>query len=135
MPKPIYTTLTLDDNNKALLKRWLGDIWDLGDRDEQSWKHVGHGIAALLAHDNWKEAVDYNEPKYEMTREELVKLDALWACIYKIVKLAGKQKVLNTLPDLANEDSRFMYVNTYLDYDWLGYTRVLEEDGYYPKVD
>lgn len=119
----------LDHNNHALLRRWLIDIWTLGDHDEMSWKHLGHSMAALLSKGDWKAGEDYNLPDINLNHYQLVKLDALWACVNKVIKLAGKQKVLNTLPDLARE-GWFLYINTYLEDDFMPYKELLEKDGY-----
>lgn len=133
--RPVYSTEKLDQNNTALLVRWLCEIYDMGDQDEMSWKHLGHGIGALLSDHDWKSAEDYNHPDVDLTREQLMKLDACWACIWKIIKREGKQKVLNTLPDLAKKDNRFLYLNHYVQSELSPYRAILEDDGYYPIVE
>jgi hypothetical protein len=49
------------------LKTLLNEIWKLGDRDEMSIKHIGHGLAALVAFGDWQRAIDYDRPTANMT--------------------------------------------------------------------
>lgn len=114
-----------------LLNRWLTDIFDLGDQDEMSWKHVGHGIAALLATDNWREAVDYSLPNDpdSMFPEQHYKLNALWDCVEDIMKKQGKQWVLDMLPLLADRNWKLMYANNYVGDSWLGYRELIERQN------
>lgn len=108
--------------DEKLLAKWLIDIYNLGDADECSWKHIGHGMAALLAFDNWKQTDDYSRPiDRQMTRPEEVKLGALWDCVKKIIVRNGKQNMLDSLHDIAQKYPQLMYLDTFLDYDWLTY--------------
>ena len=115
----------------ALLNRWLTDIFDLGDKDEMSWKHVGHGMAALLATDNWREAIDYSLPNDpdSMFPEQHDKLNALWDCVKDIMQKNGKQWVLDGLPLLAERNWKMLYANTYVDSSWMGYTELIEKQN------
>jgi hypothetical protein len=51
-----------DPQVAARLDRTLNAIWRLGDRDEASIKHIGHGLAAILAGKDWRDAIDYRRP-------------------------------------------------------------------------
>jgi hypothetical protein len=53
--------------NTENLKTLLNEIWKLGDRDEMSIKHIGHGLAALIAFGDWQRAIDYDRPTDKMT--------------------------------------------------------------------
>lgn len=120
---------TLTPGEERLLVRWLVDIFKMGDRDECSLKHIGHGMAALLAHDDWKQTDDYHTPTdRELLRIEEVKLDALWACVKKIVRQVGIQPILTALPTIANSYNELSYLNTYLEYEHYSYRRQLEDE-------
>lgn len=106
---------------QLLLNRYLSDIFDLGDCDEMSWKHIGHGCAALLAFKDWREAVDYGLPDVDLTPPQLQKLDALWFQVADILKKKGAEWFRSTLSVLANYNWKLMYADTYLDDEWMGY--------------
>lgn len=119
----------LTPGEERLLVKWLIDIYKMGDRDECSLKHIGHGMAALLAFDDWKQAVDYNRPTdKEFFRAEEVKLDALWACVKKIVRQVGIQSILTALPRLASEYNELLYINNYLEFEHYTYRQQLEDE-------
>lgn len=119
----------LTAGEERLLVKWLIDIYKMGDRDECSLKHIGHGMAALLAFDDWKQAVDYNRPTdREFFRAEEVKLDALWACVKKIVRQVGIQSILTALPRLASEYNELSYINTPLEFEHYTYRKQLEDE-------
>lgn len=120
---------TLTPGEERLLVRWLVDIYKMGDRDECSLKHIGHGMAALLAFDDWKQAVDYERPTdRELNRAEEVKLDALWACVRKIVRQVGIQPILSALPRLATEYNELFYINNYLEQEHYTYREQLQDE-------
>ena len=119
----------LTPGEERLLVKWLIDIYKMGDRDECSLKHIGHGMAALLAFDDWKQAVDYERPTdREFFRAEEVKLDALWACVKKIVRQVGIQSILTALPRLASEYNELLYINNYLEFEHYTYRKQLEDE-------
>jgi hypothetical protein len=123
------TNATEIPTTALLLNRWLSDIFDLGDNDEMSWKHVGHGVAALLAFDNWREAVDYSLPDEVLFPPAEQKLEALWDCVADIMKKQGKQWVLDVLPLLAERNWKLMYCNSYVQSEWLGYLTPIEKQN------
>jgi hypothetical protein len=119
----------LTPGEERLLVKWLIDIYKMGDRDECSLKHIGHGMAALLAFDDWKQAVDYERPTdREFFRAEEVKLDALWACVKKIVRQVGIQSILTALPRLASEYNELLYINNYLEFEHYTYREQLQDE-------
>jgi hypothetical protein len=119
----------LTPGEERLLVKWLIDIYKMGDRDECSLKHIGHGMAALLAFDDWTQAVDYNRPTdRQFFRAEEVKLDALWACVKKIVRQVGIQSILSALPRLATEYNELSYINHYLELEHYTYRKQLEDE-------
>lgn len=61
-----------------ILNTILTDIWKLGDRDEMSIKHIGHGLAAYVATGDSGNRADYETPDIDMTDRKLKKLESLW---------------------------------------------------------
>ena len=114
---------------QLLLNRYLSSIFDLGDRDEMSWKHIGHGCAALLATDNWRECLDYRRPNDRLTPEEYTKLDALWFVVGDLMHKKGKQWFINSLLILSKYNSKLMYADTYLRSTWMGYRPMIEKQN------
>jgi hypothetical protein len=60
------------------LKTLLEQIWALGDRDEMSVKHIGHGLAAYVATGDSGNRADYETPDIEMSDNKLKKLESYW---------------------------------------------------------
>ena len=110
----------------ALLNRWLHDIYQLGDKDEMSLKHVGHGLASMLASGDWKKAIDYNQPKVKMTKHESQKLDALWSCVTDIMDKKGGQWMADAMAALALTGGvHCQYANTFATNNWMGYREAI----------
>lgn len=120
---------------QLLLNRYLSDIFDLGDRDEMSWKHIGHGCAALLATDNWRECLDYRRPDERLTPEQYTKLDALWYQVRDIMNKKGKQWFIDALAILSEHNGKLMYADTYLRSSWMGYRPMIERQNLTIKGD
>jgi hypothetical protein len=70
------TALTAEKTTQ--LTALLNEIWKLGDRDEMSIKHIGHGLAALVAFGEWYHAIDYTRPREKMTKKNEEILAQLW---------------------------------------------------------
>lgn len=64
----------------------LNQIWKLGDKDEQSIKHIGHGLAALVAFGDWQAGIDYNFPREKMTAKNLNRLISLWLSVAELLE-------------------------------------------------
>lgn len=106
----------------AALGQWLRYIFDNGDQDETSWKHLGHAFAALVHLGNWELAKDYERPwpgslpKMEQT------LKHWWERIAKILEndREGTLEEANRLAELAKTNWR--------EYGYAGHlTAYLEE--------
>lgn len=108
------------------LNQSLDAIWRRGDRDEMSIKHIGHGLAALVAFGDWRDSEDYRYPIYYgandwtelQVRNAYQNLDDLlerkWTRIADYLDDWGKDKFLQVL-----EQSKFSFhALTYLDNDY-----------------
>ena len=98
------------------LKTLLEQIWALGDKDEMSIKHIGHGLAALTTYGTWKAALDYELPDMDMTDKKLKKLSENWEQVKQIlhgVSLEESAAVFEYLP-IAVYGA--IYLDTHSDY-------------------
>tara|TARA_B100001287_G_C22685292_1_gene533022 strand:- start:5933 stop:6511 length:579 start_codon:yes stop_codon:yes gene_type:complete len=62
------TLLSCFESTRMMLEQRLDAIWNCGDRDEESIKHVLYGVGAILAERKWNEMEDYkcrDWPKYD----------------------------------------------------------------------
>jgi hypothetical protein len=73
------TKKALSAEETKVFSALLFEIWKLGDRDEMSIKHIGHGLAALTTWGDWQRAIDYTRPHYKMTKPKEEILAGLWA--------------------------------------------------------
>jgi hypothetical protein len=96
----------MQNNNTATLKALLNEIWKLGDHDEMSIKHIGHGLAALVAFGDWQRAIDYDRPRQNLTKANETKLFAYW------------EQVKESLEGLSRADSIALFES--LDIAWYG---------------
>lgn len=115
---------------KQEIEQALLTIFRMGDRDEMSWKHLGHGLAALIAYGDWRKAVDYGLPGYEVNEERLAKW---WELIRKHVEKIGEQGVLDWLPKLEATRGEFLYLNNYITTSWLPYYPEIVAKGLFPR--
>ena len=112
-----------DQQNIHRLNQQLNAIWRLGDKDECSIKHVGHGLAALIASGDWRNAVDYGEPwdnyPYGETLEIAKRREFLamrWGKVADTIERINDQdRLLKRL--LPHSDFGF-YVQAYLEMYW-----------------
>jgi len=102
-------------------------IFNLGDKDEMSWKHLGHATAAIVAFDDHKHAIDYDRPGDLLT--EMGKVERLWREIETEIGLIGLQTFLDGLGELTQSRTEFMYLDTYITTAWLPYYGVIESKG------
>ena len=107
----------------------LIDIFNLGDRDEMSWKHIGHSVASILVHENWELQDDYFLPKEHMDIDEMQALDELWSDVHFAIDEMGKQKFLDSIEEIKGDDMRLMYLGEYLDAEWLSYYEPISNSG------
>jgi hypothetical protein len=80
------TEKALSAEKREILTALLNAIWKLGDRDEMSIKHIGHGLAALTTWGDWERAIDYNRPHYKMTKAKEEILAGLWADVKALLE-------------------------------------------------
>ena len=108
----------------------LHAIYQLGDLDEMSTKHLGHGIAGILAFDNWRKAIDYEFPsdytEWQDYPERIANLDRLWSEIHFTIDEIGYQEFVNHIGYLGTFFA-FFYVDQYFRQSWLPYRAVIEE--------
>ena len=116
----------------------LSKIYDLGDRDECSWKHLGHGIASILAFDTWTELIDYTVPNDDGSFEDDEDLNRelryLWHSVEADIEEFGVQKFVDRTYLLSNF-LKFLYVDTFYKESWLPYRKAIEAKGIKIKGD
>lgn len=109
------------------LESRLDTIWRAGDRDECSIKHIGHALAALIAHNDWTKGDDYSLPNDYWTGDEEAdrklaealreKISPMWAEIQQTKDELGLAKFVEIV-----KSSKFGYYPIdYLETDWLSY--------------
>lgn len=99
----------------------LDDIWRLGDKDEMSIKHIGHGLAALIAHGNWQLGDDYSLPDWENTEQLKARITPLWEQVSQLKDQLGPEFL-----DLVRVSKFSYYPLKYLEAEWLSYKDALE---------
>lgn len=110
----------------------LEQIFELGDRDECSWKHLGHGIASILAFGTWERLIDYTVPNDDGSFDEdetlLQELKQLWLGVELEIETLGVQEFVDRSSHFANY-FKFMYVDTIYRTSWLPYREAIEAKG------
>lgn len=76
------------------LKTLLQQIWALGDKDEMSIKHIGHGLAAYVATGDSGNRADYETPDIDMSDKKLKKLESLWQQVEEFLYGVSRQECL-----------------------------------------
>jgi hypothetical protein len=84
--------LRLEDIDR--LNTALQQIWKLGDRDEMSIKHIGHGLAAFVSTGDSGNRLDYETPDIDMTDKKLKKLDNLWREVESVLYGVSREECL-----------------------------------------
>ena len=109
------------------LDQILDSIWRRSDQDEMGIKHIGHALAAMVAHNDWRKGDDYNYPDYCDFENPIAK-DNWKKQMDKFLELKwGKVKVIQDKVGTADfisviGDSKFdYYALSYLTSDWLSY--------------
>jgi hypothetical protein len=98
------------------LKTLLEKIWALGDRDEMSIKHIGHGLAALVTWQDWRDGLDYSLPDMDMTDEQLEKLAAYWIGVKELLHGVTLEECLFVFKYLPIAVYGAIYLDTHADY-------------------
>lgn len=110
----------------------LEKIFDLGDRDECSWKHLGHGVASILAFGTWEELIDYTVPNDDGSFDEdealRKELKRLWLGVELEIETLGVQEFVDRSSFLGNY-FKFMYVDKFYKESWLPYREAIEAKG------
>ena len=98
------------------LKTLLEKIWALGDRDEMSIKHIGHGLAALVSGRDWQDALDYDLPNEEITDKQLQKLKAYWLEVKQLLHGVTRAECIGVFKYLPIAVYGAIYLDTFSDY-------------------
>jgi len=109
------------------LTQILNSIWRQGDQDEMSIKHIGHALAAMVAHNDWRKGDDYNYPDYKewsssKFQEDWQKkmdefLELKWGKVKVIQDKVGATEFISVIGE-----TQFGYhALSYLNSDWLSY--------------
>ena len=94
------TEKALSAEETQKLTALLNEIWKLGDKDEMSIKHIGHGLAALITWGDWQRAIDYDRPNYKMTKRNEEMLGALWANVKTLLEGLTRAQCLTLFESL-----------------------------------
>lgn len=106
-------------------------IYQVGDLDEMSLKHLGHGVAAILAFDSWLETADYGYPSpYEdwQDKEKHDFLENQWNVIQALIFAEGKQSFIDAIPQFRSHPY-LMYIGNYINESWLPYQSAIIKQG------
>jgi hypothetical protein len=76
------------------LNTLLNNIWKLGDKDEMSIKHIGHGLAAFVSTGDSGNRLDYETPDIDMTDKKLKKLENLWREVESVLYGISREECL-----------------------------------------
>ncbi len=98
------------------LKTILEDIWALGDKDEMSIKHIGHGLAALATWGDWEDGLDYSLPNVEMTDRQLEKLGEYWQQVKEFLHGVSRDEMLSVFKYLPIAVYGAVYLESHADY-------------------
>lgn len=77
------------EETKTRLMRAIRQIFNKGDRDEASYKHVLFGLAALRDKGSSREREDYYSPGYGVTEDDV---QEYWTTITDIFNEVGLEK-------------------------------------------
>ena len=98
------------------LKTLLEEIWALGDKDEMSVKHIGHGLAALATYGTWKAALDYELPDMEMTDKQLERLGEYWQQVKEFLHGVSRDELMSVFQYLPIAAYGAIYLDLIDDY-------------------
>jgi hypothetical protein len=98
------------------LKTLLEQIWALGDRDEMSVKHIGHGLAALTTWGDWEDGLDYDLPDVELSEKKLEKLAEYWQQVKEFLHGVSREECLAVFQYLPIATYGAIFLDIYDDY-------------------
>ena len=99
-----------------ILRQLLEDIWALGDRDEMSIKHIGHGLAALATWQDWRDGLDYDLPGMELTDKQLKKLEEHWQEVTGFLNGVPREELVSVFSYLPIAVYGAHYLDLFSDY-------------------
>ena len=94
----------------------LNDIWRLGDKDEMSIKHIGHGLASLITWGDWSRGYDYSLPNVRMTKIKLEKLSNAWQQVKEYMHGVSNTERLEMLDRIGVATYARIYLDVFGDY-------------------
>jgi len=98
------------------LKTLLEKIWALGDKDEMSIKHIGHGLAALATWGDWEDGLDYPMPDMDMTDRQLEALSEYWQQVKEFLHGVSREELVSVFEYVPIAVYGALYLDTYSDY-------------------
>ena len=98
------------------LKTLLDKIWRLGDRDEMSIKHIGHGLAALVTWQDWRDGLDYDLPGMDLTDKQLEQLDKYWQGVAELLHGVSREECVSVFAYLPIAIYGAHYLDLFSDY-------------------
>lgn len=98
------------------LKTLLQEIWALGDRDEMSVKHIGHGLAAIATWGDWRDGLDYDQPGIDMSESQLETLAELWQQVGEWLHGVSREEQISVFEHLPIAQYGAIYLDTFSDY-------------------
>lgn len=115
-------------NNTKKLETILDKIWRVGDKDEMSIKHIGHGLAALSAHGDWTKGDDYNLPDWDDNEGNIEalrnKITPLWEAVEQMKNELGTDDFI----EVVRQSKFSFYPLEYLTDEWLSYAKAMERN-------
>ena len=105
------------------IKTLLEQIWALGDKDEMSIKHIGHGLAALTCWGDWQDGLDYDLPDMEMTDKQLETLGELWQGVKELIHGVSREELIAVFQYVPIAVYGAIYLDTFGDYYTEGGTK------------
>lgn len=105
----------------------LDTIWSMGDKDEMSIKHIGHALAAMIAHNDWRKGDDYTYPDCILTADDKWDKEATEALLKEVA--VYWDKVTEFQSEWGEDEFRQIvfsskfsfYPKSYLESSWLSY--------------
>lgn len=94
----------------------LNEIYSLGDKDEMSIKHIGHGLASFITWGDWKRGADYNLPNVRMTKIKMQKLEDAWQGVMEWFYGVSKAEILSVVAYLPIASYAVAYLDLFDDY-------------------
>jgi hypothetical protein len=98
------------------LKTLLEQIWALGDRDEMSIKHIGHGLAALVTWRDWRDGLDYDLPGMDLTDKQLEQLGEYWQGVTEFLHGVTREELISVFSYLPIAVYGAHYLELFSDY-------------------